>query len=649
MTPSKDGYNFSPTHRDYSSLSEDTDSQDFTGSLQEWTLDVSTDGSGSVTKNPDLATYTHGTEVELTPNPAGNWFFDGWSGDLSGDDDPATVVMNGDRSVTATFKTTYTLAARTNNANLGLVTKSPNFSEYTSGAVVSLSAEVDPAADAAFSHWTGDLSESVNPTSLTMSADKDVTAVFLEYFTLAVNAVNGTVSRSPDEDKYLDGVSVSLTATGNNGYLFKEWQVDLSGSSNPESITIDGNKTVTAVFDNAYSLTVNTSGSGTVSKSPDQSGYLTGAQVNLTATASSGWEFDHWEGDLSGSINPTLITMSGNKNVTAVFTSNISDSDRWAWSENAGWIDFKPTGGGMAVAGDGLSGYAWAENIGWMRLGGDNGPPYQNTGSDNWGVNNDGGGNLSGYGWSENVGWVNFSSDDSRVSINQEGNFSGYAWNYNIGWANFSSLGPVNYRVNTDWRYRTISGTVNRLSGGIPGVTLSAAGLKDVSTDGNGDYTITVPDGWSGTVTPAKTDYTFEPGSREYSSLSENTDSQDYTTFKLYTLTVNTGGTGSGTVGRSPDPYQGSSYIEETEVTLTANAVTGSSFDYWGGDLSGSVNPETITMDGNKSVTAFFALDEYTLTLTEYPDVGGTILPVSSKSSYNYNRSEEHTSELQSH
>lgn len=637
LTPSKSGYTFTPSSRDYSSLSEDTDSQDFTGSLQEWTLSVSTDGSGWVEKDPDLATYTNGTEVELTPHPDGNWFFDGWSGDLSGDDDPATLVMNGDKTVTATFKTTYTLQARTNDAELGSVTRSPDFAEYTSGTLVSLSAEFAQET-AAFSHWTGDLSGSVNPTSLTMSADKDVTAVFLEYFTLAVNAVNGTVSRSPDEEKYLDGASVSLTATGDNGYLFKEWQDDLSGSNNPESITINGNKSVTAVFDNAYTLTVNTSGSGTVSKSPDRSSYLSGAQVNLTATASSGWEFDHWEEDLSGSANPASITMSGNKNVTAVFTSNISDSERWAWAENAGWIDFKPSGGGMAVTGDGLSGHAYSDKIGWVKLGSTGAPPYANSSHADWGVNNDGGGNLSGYGWCENVGWINFSSNDSRISIDQAGNFSGYAWAKKAGWVNFSSLGPVDYRVNTDWRYWEISGTVSRLSGGIPGVTLSAAGLKDVATDVNGDYTINAPDGWSGTVTPAKTGYTFEPGSREYGSLNENTDSQDYTTFKLYTLTINTAGSGSGSVSKSPDPYQGSSYIEETEVTLTASAATGSSFDYWGGDLSGSVNPEeTITMDGNKSVTAFFAQDEYTLTLTEHPGAGGTILPVPSKSSYNYN------------
>jgi hypothetical protein len=41
-------------------------------------------------------------------------------------------------------------------------------------------------------------------------------------------------------------------------------------------------------------------------------------------------------------------------------------------------------------------------------------------------------------------------------------------------------------------------------------------------------------------------------------------------------------------------------------VTVTANPNIGYAFGNWTGDLSGSVNPTTITMNGNKSVTANF-------------------------------------------
>ena len=40
----------------------------------------------------------------LTPTADAGWTFSGWSGDLTGSDDPATVTVHGDMTVTATFQ-----------------------------------------------------------------------------------------------------------------------------------------------------------------------------------------------------------------------------------------------------------------------------------------------------------------------------------------------------------------------------------------------------------------------------------------------------------------------------------------------------------------------------------------------------------------
>ena len=71
-----------------------------------------------------------------------------------------------------------------------------------------------------------------------------------------------------------------------------------------------------------------------------------------------------------------------------------------------------------------------------------------------------------------------------------------------------------------------------------------------------------------------------------------------------YTLAINI--EGEGDVGQDPSApyYQG----DDTEVTLTANPDTDWAFDHWEGALTGSANPETITMDDNKDVTATFTL-----------------------------------------
>jgi len=72
-----------------------------------------------------------------------------------------------------------------------------------------------------------------------------------------------------------------------------------------------------------YSLTVSVSpsGGGTVALSPSTSGnqYESGTTVTVTANPASGYVFDYWSGDLSGSTNPTYITMDADKSVTAHF------------------------------------------------------------------------------------------------------------------------------------------------------------------------------------------------------------------------------------------------------------------------------------------------------------------------------------------
>ena len=59
---------------------------------------------------------------------------------------------------------------------------------------------------------------------------------------------NGTVMVDPDQATYLYGTNVTLTAFGETGWTFAGWSGDLSGSDSPETITMDGNKTITAIF-----------------------------------------------------------------------------------------------------------------------------------------------------------------------------------------------------------------------------------------------------------------------------------------------------------------------------------------------------------------------------------------------------------------
>lgn len=68
---------------------------------------------------------------------------------------------------------------------------------------------------------------------------------------------------------------------------------------------------------------------------------------------------------------------------------------------------------------------------------------------------------------------------------------------------------------------------------------------------------------------------------------------------------VNPGGSGSVSINTAANCGQGQ-YQPGTTVQLTANASGGYAFSNWSGDASGSNNPTSVTMNGNKSVTANF-------------------------------------------
>jgi hypothetical protein len=71
---------------------------------EEYTLTVSVEGEGSVAKDPDRSSYTDGEEVVLTAKPASGWSFKEWRGAISGSNNPGSVVMDQDKSVTAVFE-----------------------------------------------------------------------------------------------------------------------------------------------------------------------------------------------------------------------------------------------------------------------------------------------------------------------------------------------------------------------------------------------------------------------------------------------------------------------------------------------------------------------------------------------------------------
>jgi len=198
---------------------------------------------------------------------------------------------------------------------------------------------------------------------------------------------------------------------------------------------------------------------------------------------------------------------------------NIDPEHKYACSENAGWVNFRPTGGGVAVRGTGLSGYAWAENMGWIKLGSGDGP-YGNTGPSDWGVNVQivgGVKNLSGFSWSETCGWINFNPTYSQVTIDPvTGLFDGYAWSENVGWIHFQNASPAydvkmsnetlpNIDTSNSYAFAENAGWLNfnPVDGGVAVTTAGLSGYAWAENagwiklgSGSGPYGNTAPSDW---------------------------------------------------------------------------------------------------------------------------------------------------------
>ena len=67
-------------------------------------------GTGIVTANPQQADYAPGQQVVLTSQPAAGSTFAAWTGDIMSTDNPLTLTMDGDKSLTATYNSAMTYA-----------------------------------------------------------------------------------------------------------------------------------------------------------------------------------------------------------------------------------------------------------------------------------------------------------------------------------------------------------------------------------------------------------------------------------------------------------------------------------------------------------------------------------------------------------
>jgi Leucine-rich repeat (LRR) protein len=303
------------------------------------TSTVEPEGSGYVTATGS-SPYSSGTLVTVTAVANDGWLFDHWEGNLDGRSNPKDIPMDADKLVRAVFKEQppkYTLTTVVFPAGKGTTDPAEGEHQYTDGDGVRVTAHA--VAGWAFDHWEEDLTGSTNPNTVAMTSDKTVVAVFKKKYTLSM-AIESTGTTEPplgdteppvgdnttvDGKPIVDGSEVLVRAIPATaiGWVFDHWEGDLQGSVNPQTIVMNGNKQVTAVFKRDafdYTLAMTVEGLGTTVPAPGCHRYLDGDSVVVRANPADAYVFDHWSGSLTGEDNPVTLKMDSDKTVQAVFT-----------------------------------------------------------------------------------------------------------------------------------------------------------------------------------------------------------------------------------------------------------------------------------------------------------------------------------------
>ena len=289
----------------------------------EHTVTVTNDGNGTASASSTSATA--GTEITLTTTPNEGYHFKEWqviSGNVTIKDNKFTMP-DSDVEVKAVFEKnapapTEFIVTVTSGGN-GTASASP--AKAAAGTEITLTAT--PKTGYHLKEWeviSGNVT--IKDDKFTMPNNNvEIKAIFekdapptpTEYTVTVTTEGGGTASASPA--KAAAGTEITLTATPNTGYHFKEWQV-ISGNvtiKDDKFLMPDSNVEIKAIFEKdapptptEYTVTVTSSGNGTASASPSKA--VAGAEITLSATPDKGYHLKEWQVE-----SPTGLVITNNK------------------------------------------------------------------------------------------------------------------------------------------------------------------------------------------------------------------------------------------------------------------------------------------------------------------------------------------------
>jgi uncharacterized repeat protein (TIGR02543 family) len=571
-----------------------------------------------------------------------------------------------------------------------------------------------PQAGYHFVSWS-DGSTVNSRTDTNVTADITVTATFaVDTFVITASAVaNGSID-PPGSMSVNYGSTQSFTINPTTGYHVQDVLVDGSSVGAVTTYTftnVTANHTIAVSFAiNTYTQTSSVTGSGSVTKSPNQTSYGHGTSVQLTATPATGWHFTGWFGDLSATTNPATITIDGNKTITATFaidtftvtpsagsngsissatpqTMDYDGSLTFIMTPNTGYhvqdvfVDTVSVGAvtsytftnltenhtiavTFAINPITISTYTLTYTAGANGTISGTSPQTVNQGASGTSVTTVPQAGYHFVSWSDGVATAARADTNVTVNVNVSASFAinTYTIVASAGAnGNISPSGDVtvnhgssqSFTINPSTGYHVLDVLVDGSSVGVvtsytftnltenhtiavtftinpitistytltytagANGSISGASPQTVNYGASGSAVTAVPNTgyhfvqWSdGNGNATRTDTNVTVNVNVSASFAININ------IHRHTLTANV--SGSGSVAKSPDQP---SYTHGTSVQLMATPATGWHFVGWSGDLSGTTNSATITMmDASKTVTATY------VPVVPYPVSGHTMV-----------------------
>ncbi|MEF8873353.1 MAG: FixG Ig-like domain-containing protein, partial [Candidatus Thermoplasmatota archaeon] len=254
-------------------------------SVDIYELTINVEGEGSTSPEEGTHPYEYGENITVEAFPGENWIFSHWTGDVSEGEEEREIdiFIDGDKEITAHFVReshfevevispeegeqyvegeTITVEYRVENLGDVKTTQTIEFFVYDEdGDVVFQDQDevtLDPVNFTFAGVYEGEFSWKseeglTGEFDLSVSSEDEeeiVTVTVLDRYDLTVESEEGgTTNPEPGTYTYTEGERVTIEAVPDEGWQFSHWSGAFESEEEEITITIDGNYTITAHFE----------------------------------------------------------------------------------------------------------------------------------------------------------------------------------------------------------------------------------------------------------------------------------------------------------------------------------------------------------------------------------------------------------------